>query len=310
MNSNTGGYVLLIHGIGTNIYKLSYTTQNYNEWFHDLKFELQDEIGVELELIYCIAVLDLPASKDYFRDFYKQYHQNNWLIFQDNIKEELIQLMKDCESIKADKVYSFFYKVGIKGERSPIISICDYLFKRQDIFLALIGTIIAITGLLQVPEVRCLAQLDACQYSQKYTIILKLFGFFGFFTSFIWFLISLSFLIDFVFIFYFLFIRTIIRKTFRFLKTLIDDFFNKAKRYSAIIILHTTLIYTAKFCRFLFWLLSNSYKIKMTFKFIYYTSIIYFSFYMSLFLAKITTTMLVQFVDALFKNAFFNLYHN
>lgn len=72
-----------------------------------------------------------------------------------------------------------FNQVLIKlfGDK-PFFQIAIYLFKdkNKDFFLNLLVTIFAITSLLQVTEVRCLAGLELCKDS-NYIVILNLFRF-------------------------------------------------------------------------------------------------------------------------------------
>lgn len=180
--------------------------------------------------------------------------------------------------------------------RSPIFITYAHLFNNNgNLFLTLIGTIVAVTSLLQVHEVRCLAGLQENECLDQLTIILKLFGFFYFLIAFILgFTVCLT-LIEFLFNLGFLIVVSLTRLIIRNIYECNKTFFNKLK-INTIVKLIIYINYAA---------FSKSHKADFTpFELMYYMIIIWFSFFISLIGAKNTTPNVVTILNKIFKHSY------
>lgn len=71
-------------------------------------------------------------------------------------------------------------KIIAKLKRNPIIYIFTNILNDKNFFIAIIGTIVAVASLLQVPEIRCMANLPQEKCLNDYLILLTFLKFFYF----------------------------------------------------------------------------------------------------------------------------------
>jgi hypothetical protein len=191
------------------------------------------------------------------------------------------------------------YKVHFSNlvGKSPLFFSLPRIFK-GDFFLTLIGTIVAVTSLLQVDEVRCLAGLRAEQKCENLVIILKFFSFFSFLTIFVSSFFVLIFLFE---IFHIMFLAAISKN-----KLKIRFYFKNLVNYLKRKFIHITKKHkVARYCFatlidfFVFIIPGVNNGFHRVFIIFYYTSIIWFSFVGSLLKAASMTPQLTKIFEYL-----------
>lgn len=189
------------------------------------------------------------------------------------------------------KEINFIKRFFTSFSKSPIFVIFNHFSDNGNSFLTFIGTIVAITSLLQVPEVRCLAELEISGCLDKHTILLKLCGFFSFIIIFTFFFSCLTIIFDLTFIFIFVKIVVLIKLfIYKNNKTTLKKM-KRSKVYRESLVLR--------------------YKANYSIQMFYYISIILLSFFISLRITKTITPDFVKSIDIFFKylDSFFQDYH-
>lgn len=201
---------------------------------------------------------------------------------------------------------SFSVHVSNLAPKSPLLLTLFHLFSTKDLFLTLIGTIVAVASLLQIPEVRCLAGLpvkEECQNNLT-NIILHFFSFFCFLTTFIVSFLILFLVVESFFIMFYAAILTnrvnivfIFKKLVSYLKNKLirsTKFYNLARYFFTIL-----KVFFVCFANFYF---HGVYKVFIIF---YYSSIIWFSFIGSLLFAASLTPQWTKIFGELLQHFFY-----